>query len=334
MLQYRRCEAALDADIKAKIWANGMVDVSLFARTLAVGPVLPHVAALERGIDSLTVRASFTGTFHRDPAVEFVQYSEYIVRSLANLHERLHHSFTLYLLPTPKTFVSHIEYLLPNILLLLPLAVRVFGMILPAMKGGLDLTAVGGVLLILLIVAIVMLLTTTVLSSSNDDSQQQTMTAMLLVMYVGVAIFWIQKILWRKRKPIEKSSGIKDKEDIEDDSSDTTRTIQTLQFVSCALAVYILVPIAFAHASLAYLPSMLWSPLLAFPDYAAMKKGGIASRVNKFVVIPILSLLALVTAHPLFMVPVVFSTYTTFVQFVYVPLHVLFFLLVTSIIVS
>jgi glycosylphosphatidylinositol transamidase len=331
---------------KVKLWANGIVDTSLFARTLAVGPVPPHAAALDRGIDSLTIRVTFTGTstFRRDPVVEFVQYTEYLVRSLSNLHERLHHSFTLYLLPTPKKFVSHIEYLLPNILLLLPLAVRAFGLLFPAMKGGLDLMAMGGVGLAMILVAIAMVLPTIIspilssLSSGTDNNSLQTTNAMLLVLYVVVAIFWIRQILWRRcdQQSISGDESDNKEEGAEEDDTDddiAAKSIQTLQFLSCVLAAYIFVPVAFAHASLAYLPSLLWTPLLAFWDYSSMKKSTGNTFVN-YAAIPILCLLVLVTAPPFFLVPHIFSSYTAFVQFAYAPLHMLFFLLVTSIIVS
>lgn len=331
---------------KVKLWANGIVDTSLFARTLAVGPVPPHAAALDRGIDSLTIRVTFTGTstFRRDPVVEFVQYTEYLVRSLSNLHERLHHSFTLYLLPTPKKFVSHIEYLLPNILLLLPLAVRAFGLLFPAMKGGLDLMAMGGVGLAMILVAIAMVLPTIIspilssLSSGTDNNSLQTTNAMLLVLYVVVAIFWIRQILWRRcdQQSISGDESDNKEEGAEEDDTDddiAAKSIQTLQFLSCVLAAYVFVPVAFAHASLAYLPSLLWTPLLAFWDYSSMKKSTGNTFVN-YAAIPILCLLVLVTAPPFFLVPHIFSSYTAFVQFAYAPLHMLFFLLVTSIIVS
>lgn len=284
---------------KIMAWAQGMFDLSLFAKTMAVGPFPPHAPALERGIDSLTIRVNFEGAFQRDPAVELVQYSEYIVRSLANLHERLHHSFTLYLLPTPKNFVSHIEYLLPTILVLLPLAVRAFGILLPEMKGGMDLTAVGGVFLVLGIAVVAMVLVDAVF----DTTDGHTMSGVLIVLYAGLGVFWVQKILHRKRK----------------------NTLRTLHYMVCALTVYILVPIAFAHASLAYLPSLLWTPLFAFPGYAS---GTGASRKVVLVV------LVLVTAPPTLLVPGVFSTYTAFVRFVYMPIHALFFLLATSVIAS
>lgn len=322
---------------KTKSWAKGMIDLLLFAKTLAVGPNPPHTAALERGIDSLTIRSSFEGTYKRDPSVELVQYSEYILRSLANLHERLHHSFTLYLLPTPKSFVSHIEYLLPNILILLPLAVRVFGILLPMMTRGLDLKAVVGVLLVVFVVLVAMFMASEALGGGEDFNK--TMTTVLVLLYTGVAVYWVKKILKRHRK--SNVPGPTEKEKIPDCINPETRqTVLTLQFVTCALTVYIMIPIAFAHASLSYLPSVLWTPLLAFPDYVSLatknKKGSSDSTSPLFrhIMISVLCLLVVITAPPCYLVPELVSSYTPFVMYAYVPIHVLFFLLVTSVLVS
>jgi GPI-anchor transamidase subunit GAA1 len=178
-------------------WSNDFINLLLFVRTLAFGPTPPHAPALDRGIDSLTIQVSFEGMYRRDPAEELIQYVLlYLVRALGNLHERLHHSFTLYWLPTPQTFVTHMEYFLPNVLLLLPLAIRAFGLLLP------DIMA----------------------SCKEADKNSST-------------------------------------------SSKSTK-VRIGQFVACVLAAYILVPMAFAHTALAYLPSMLVTPLLAFPDYS------------------------------------------------------------------
>jgi hypothetical protein len=153
---------------------------------------------LERGIDSLTIQAEFDGVYRRDPSEEMVQYvMEYMVRSLGNLHERLHHSVTLYWLPTPRKFVSHMEYFLPNVLLLLPLAIRAFGLLLPALKAKRN--------------------------EEDPDSKKHA----------------------------------------------KQQRIRMTQFVMCVLSAYVLVPIAFCHTALSYIPSLLVTPFVAFPDYAS-----------------------------------------------------------------
>jgi glycosylphosphatidylinositol transamidase len=290
----------LSLDDKTKAWAEEMANMGLFAYTMAMGPHPPHAPALDRGIDSITIQARFEGAFWRDPAVEMIQYLEFLVRGLSNLHERLHHSFTLYMLPTPKKFVSHVEYFLPNLLLLLPLAVRAFGLILWDIHG-LHLGTVGSAILVTLSSMGVMLL-----SSVAHGSDIPTMNTWLFGLYALAALLWKTMVLGGQKK------------------EDYQRILQSLQFVACTTAVYILVPIAFAHTSLSYLPSLLWTPLLAFPNYGSDAKGGKLLMTMAGVV------LLLLTAPPVLLVPRIFSSYTTFVQFAYVPLHVQLLLLVMT----
>jgi glycosylphosphatidylinositol transamidase len=284
-------------DSNVRLWAEEMANLGLFAYSLAMGPWPPHAPALDRGIDSITIQARFEGSFLRDPSNEMVQHLEYLVRALSNLHERLHHSFTLYLLPTPRTFVSHVEYLLPNILLLLPLAVRAFGLIL--WGNGLHLQTVGCAILVSVISMGIMLL------SSLAGSDNTTVNTWLFVLY-ALSIF-----IWKKQ-----SLQGRTKEEYQ-------RVLESLQFVACATAVYMHVPIAFAHVSLAYLPSMLWTPLLAFPNYGSDVRG---SKWLTWLGVVLL----FVTAPPILLVPRIFDSYTTYVQFAYVPLHVQLLLLVMT----
>jgi glycosylphosphatidylinositol transamidase len=118
-------QAHLPASLRK--WMAELGDLVLFARTLAVGPYAAHAPALERGIDSLTLQIRYSGRLAR-PEMEFIkeffQLLEGIVRALSNLHERLHHSITQYLMPSPFKFVSHSEYLIPNLLMILPLVLR------------------------------------------------------------------------------------------------------------------------------------------------------------------------------------------------------------------
>ena len=291
---------------KTKIWIQQLADMLLFAYSMAQGPYPPHAQALDRGIDSITIKATFEGTYSRDPAVELVQYFEYMVRSLANLNERLHHSFTLYLLPSPSTFVSHMEYFLPNILILLPLAIRGFGLVLADMKHHLDLSLIGANLLLTL--------TSVVLSSlalefaGRDDPSMSN--AWFVCLYVAVLVIWKGYITSRCAKSRETRQ----------------RSIDTLQFVACVLAAYILVPIAFAHTSLSYVPSLLFTPLLAFMRYSQLPTwAGVVGLMMMMVMT--------VTAPPILLVPRVFASYTPFVKYAYLPIHLQLLLLACSLLV-
>ena len=95
-----------------------------------------------------------------------------------------------------------------------------------------------------------------------------------------------------------------------------------IQFVSCLLATYIHIGIAFGHVSLAYPSALIWTPLLAFPTYNHRhedmdKKVG---TISFFSAIGIF----LITSSFTFLVPNIFPTYTPYVRYVYIPLHMMF----------
>jgi glycosylphosphatidylinositol transamidase len=290
---------------KLRTWAEGMADLGLFAYSLARGPWPPHAPALDRGIDSLTIQVIFHGTYYRDPVVEFVQYLEFLIRALSNLHERLHHSVTLYLMPSPKMFVSHIEYLLPNILVLLPLVIRLLLLLLWDMKK-MHVRTVGWTFLMALTTMGIMLLSSA-LPPSNDDNATTTNT-LLAVPYLTVLTFWTRQLYQFHREKC--------------DASNTRRILTSMQFVVCLTAIYIHVPIAFAHVSLGYPSSLLWVPLLAFPNWSC----GATSSSKGLKRVGLLVLL-LATAPPLLIATIFGGDLTPYVQFAYMPLHVQLFML-------
>jgi glycosylphosphatidylinositol transamidase len=315
---------------KLKDRSNDLANMLLFMKTMAIGPAGAHSAALDRGIDSVTIRIEFPATPENTYRMETIQYTLYLIRALSNLHERLHHSLTLYLLPTSRTFVSHMEYFLPNVLVLLPLAIRAFGVLLPTMTAkqrqndgtaapscGFDLSVVGGSLLVLLVSTVVMCLTITF------SKILPVMTLTLMGLYTVIGSYWTH----RRRRRRQDINTADDNENSTDDEG--FRVVRTLQFVSCVLAAYILAPLAFANTSLSYFPSLLWTAVFAFPDYAEMlKKNG--TRRSTFQQLMLLVVLVC-TAAPVLLVPRIFSSYTPFVRFAYMPLHLHLFLLVLTI---
>jgi glycosylphosphatidylinositol transamidase len=190
--------------VTVKTWLDELGDLALFVYAAAVGPFPPHAPALDRGVDAITIRARFAvadigggggaSLYARDPNVEMVQYMEFLLHSLSGLHERLHHSFTLYWMPSPMKFVSHIEYLLPIVLLLLPCAIRAFGLVLLEMKGPVHLETIGFSLLVTIasmvstgIVSLMIVGSSSSSSSSSTDDKDDSiiglMNAWLLILY-------------------------------------------------------------------------------------------------------------------------------------------------------
>lgn len=277
-------------------WANSLGNLGLFSYSLIVGPYPPHAAVLDCGIDSLTLTAHFGGQPRGTIAgytVEYVQNVEQIVRALSNLHERLHHSISFYLLPSPTTFVSQAEYLVPTILLLLPLVLRAGMLAFVELKGGIHLRAMGCGISLSLLAALYLLM----MSSENP-----TITTTHIALLYTCAYVLLREI-----------SGLGKRGDKA--GTERKQAIQSFQFVTCLIALYVHVPLMFAHVSLAYPSALLWVPLLSFPSYGDLKTG--------FLHRTFLLLTVLGTWPPLWLALRVFGSYTDFVRFVYTPLHLL-----------
>lgn len=113
---------------------NSIVHLSFWDPWISYLSRPAHTRFLEYGVDSLTIKTSLninaTKEYHSShhtllvEAGDFIQKVEHTVRALSNLHEKLHHSITQYLLVSSKKFISCTEYLLPVILMLMPLAIR------------------------------------------------------------------------------------------------------------------------------------------------------------------------------------------------------------------
>jgi GPI-anchor transamidase subunit GAA1 len=292
--------------LQAKYWAEDMTNLGLFAYSMAMGPSPPHAPALERGIDSLSLHVRFHGSsWSRNVMNDFFQVLEYLVRALSNLHERLHHSITLYLLPSPRTFVSHVEYLIPNLLMLLPLAIRAVGLLIWDIDR-FHLSSAGWMVLSIIGVAVLGGASSILLTSLTAEDDLAMINACFMAPYMVLAVGWASLLQgYRAQK------------------EDHQRIVNSLQFVVCLTAIYMHVPLAFAHASLGFPSALLWTVLLAFPKYSG-------SIQNKQWATWIGVAAVLMAAPPVLLVPRVFSSYTTYMRLVYIPLHVQLVLLVLS----
>jgi Gaa1-like, GPI transamidase component len=221
-------------------WAVEVGDMGLFAYTMTMGPYAPHAPALERGLDSLTLELNLGGKHPRSQGptvVEFVQQLEHVIHGLSNLHERLHHSLTLYVLPSPYKFVSYSEYVIPNILLLVPLLVKVLVLLLVEVDV-FDFSAIGKAMM-----AVIVGVTCLVVSSANMNLYHYN--GFLFVSYMAVGLFSRQVHYTHKFAS------------------------KSLLIMACLVAIYSHVPLLIGHASLAYPSAMLWSPFLLMFNYEA-----------------------------------------------------------------
>ena len=103
-------------------YAKDLAGLLGFIGGLVIGPRQPHSSALNHGIDSLTIEvripdnglgSSSSSNIHPHYA-DLTRCMEHLLRSISNLHERLHHSIAQYTMPSPSKFVSHGEYIFPT----------------------------------------------------------------------------------------------------------------------------------------------------------------------------------------------------------------------------
>jgi GPI-anchor transamidase subunit GAA1 len=301
-------------------WLSGLIHLILFEYTLLIGPVPPHAEALERGIDALTIQ----GHFHRKPvssrarryprgqgetlaiySAEMVRMLEPLIRALSNLHERLHHSTSLYLLISSQHFVKHEEYLVPNLLLLIPMVIRALTLVLfdmPAFHWDAARWSVSCMLF--------GLLWTSWGVSMFQHGRSTDLPGPLAffhnsILECTIALAYLPMLL--SSSLVSRSRGT---------SSATARS--SVQLIACLVGVYIHVAIAFGHVSLAFPSALFWTPLIAFPSYRCVPEPRWRwlwrlSGMTLFVV----------TLPILFLVPHIVPTYTAYVKYAYLPLHML-----------
>jgi len=330
-------------------WANKMLQLLSFEYVMALGPYPPHAPALDRGIDALTIQGVFVSATDEDDfdieqgniprsklspqqyPLELVQKMEYVIRSLSNLHERLHHSTSLYLLPSTDRFIKHEEYLVPNLLLVVPLILRALLIVFHQdtdRQFRPDLTAAGQALAICLAWTVTFsLLALHITSTPSETKSQDSVDLPRLIWFcinyqpllVYLLMIFLALTLSRRRLLARR---------LEQDLN----ARRSIQMAACLLAACIHIAIAFGHVSLAFPSALWWAPLLAFP---AQAESGVvddkgrrkASRARTLVRCVFKFIVFVATCPFVFLVPHVFTTYTIYVRFAYVPLHMLFSIL-------
>lgn len=278
-----------------------------FMASMALGPYYPHSSFLEYGVDSLTVEVRLPdtsqineNTFYRKNHVMpsrlmFVAAPiERLIRSLSNLNERLHHSVFMYILPSSKKFVSNGEYIVPCILALLCL---LFSILHQCFRNNESVFKISEAFQS---VGISYSLSLCLDFLFRGASKHEWISYCLL--YFGALLTVFQKISWETVSEWRSSTYV----------------------LTCVLAIYTHIALALAHYSLA-LPSILFFSLILailFP-YSRCLVSMHYSLDIATLCIPLLALLLMMSFPPCYIVPLLFQSYTTYIVYVFTPLHLL-----------
>lgn len=271
----------------------------------------PHSVALERGIDALTIQFVGPSLTTKDQkmhnvATKIPSAMEVCLRSLSNLHERLHHSTSLYLLLDLDHFVKHEEYLVPNLLLLIPLIIRAVVLFLVDLRG-FDWTAVGLVVERTLLATVFVSWSLGVLDFIDSHSWW-ILSDRLAARHAMVGMAYLV-VLWRLWTSNERWSE---------------QARRSVQFMACLWGLYAHVAIAFGHVSLAFPSALIWTPLLAFPFYRDRPDPKTTlGRVHNQTSMALSTVTFLALVPFVGLVPLVLPSYTPYVCYLYIPLHLM-----------
>lgn len=279
-------------------WSIDFGHFGAFMASMIVGPQRPHSMALVHGIDSMTIKTDFemvpSISNHPDISMLF-QSTEHLLRALNSLNERLHHTVNQYLLPSSKKFVSHGEYIYPVVLLLLPCVFRSISLAFQDIER---FDFIGGfkAIIVTVISSLIVLLITTLTDNAN------------VVNSILTCVYFTQIHVMKGVIGFPPS-----------DVNERTQRRQSLQFILCILSIYLHVPIALTHISLAFFSATFWTPLIAFPSYKYEhnKKCDVIWKILGFILLictwpPTITLLYDISA-----------IYTVYFCTVYIPLHLL-----------
>jgi glycosylphosphatidylinositol transamidase len=292
----------------------------------------PHSSALNHGIDSLTIElhipnnrnsnnnrnnnsttiSSTTPPIHPH-YTDMTRCVEHLLRSISNLHERLHHSVTQYTLVSITKFVSHGEYIFPAILVSVPMILRASMLAL----SEIHCFMFRHVLIVLLTVSMTSIslgMIGTYLSMHNSSSRSIPIITTYVVCYALVITCIIRQK--KKRKKGDKvTTTTREEEDIH----------KSVRFVTCLLGIYLHAPLLLANYPLGFVSSLFWSPLLGIFVLSSTVHNRLVlcgvilaqlARSGQYI-------LLFITSSPILLVPRIFQSYTAYVCCVYTPLHLL-----------
>ncbi|KAL7450643.1 hypothetical protein ACHAWC_002532, partial [Mediolabrus comicus] len=263
-----------------------------FVAAMVVGPVQPHSFALNRGIDSLTieVRVPTTSIGIHPHYADLARCVEHLLRSISNLHERLHHSVAQYTMPSPSKFVSHGEYIYPAILVSLPMVVRAASLALRDIQSFQFLfvgITVGTVFLASCVNAC------TVFAAGRS--------------FIGVLMIIVAWVVRRNLPDFDMATKVECR--------------KSLRFVTCLLGIYLHVPLLLSNYPLGFPSSIFWTPLLAILVLSDRLYSICSKNMVLKTLIVVVKILLLIAISPSTILPSDLSPRYTLV--VYTPLQLL-----------
>ena len=256
----------------------------------------PHAAASAEGIDSVTVQVRLRrNDDSRDMLTSCaltVTLVEHFFRGLNSLSERLHHNTNQYLLPSSATFVSFDEYIIPAILVMLPLVLRVVKLLFQDLEGfQIDraATTLSGAILI----------STVLLYFRHVGSDKVKENAIITVYILALFLSFGPMLLKVKNAP------------------STKMVLRSIQLVACMVTLSMHAPLALSYYTLFMASVLFWVPLVAFMDYGADTK----VRKTPGILVLALAVAAFQDVGPML-------HFTTYTSVILVPLH--YFVVVLS----
>ena len=295
--------------LAAEEYAKDLAGLLGFIGGLVIGPRQSHSSALNHGIDSLTIEvripnnglgSTSSSNIHPHYA-DLTRCIEHLLRSISNLHERLHHSIAQYTMPSPSKFVSHGEYIFPAILVSLPMVIRAAKLALRDLKRFHFMHVVMVVCAVCASTLVISLWG--YMSGWKVEDHTSQWTAMYFISYLVVV--YVARLQNTQKE----------------DETDLVDRRGSLRFISCLCGIYLHVPLLLANYSLGFPSSVFWTPLLAIlilPDRFRSE-----SKVISSLSLIVKCMLLLVTSPPILLVPRIFNFYTPYILCVYTPLHLL-----------
>ncbi|KAL7438602.1 hypothetical protein ACHAXM_006403 [Skeletonema potamos] len=278
-----------------------------FVAALVIGPVQPHSFALNHGVDALTIEVHVPTTTSdgvtSNPAIhphyaDLSRCIEHLLRSISNLHERLHHSIAQYTMPSPSKFVSHGEYIYPAILVALPMVVRAASLALRDITS-FQFVFVGTVV-------------GTVLLASCVNACMIFTTGRSSIGVLMIIVAWVV----RRSIP----QPCKEKKTTADFDA-TNECRKSLRFVTCLIGIYLHAPLLLANYSLGFPSAVFWTPLLAILVLSDRLYSTLSKNVVLKTIMTVAKILLLVAISPSTILPSNISP--QYVLILYSPLQLL-----------